>query len=630
MVGFGSNLRMGRRTGWEGAYLDYEYLKLLLSQAASVYEQHGAERTSSYHEYGRRGDMLDAIVGRPGERSHPGDPINDSNAVKQDFRDELFLESNSDNAFASSINARGETEDSSLDSGDENKFQEKSDPLLASDVHPPGMSYRQPPSQFPFSYSTQGGLFSSSSRENSDESEVEYDDKCGSVVYNPWRTGTTSSFSTGKANKAVSRRNKEVALNNEKKKSRRRQRKQQQQLQHQQQLLYEDNYYPTSKSAAFFERTHNAVPDTFIVEDIDDGGDETSDGFVPKKSLYLGGYTSLSPSISQSGSKSLLPPSTTKKVISQREKMLDLPSFEKTPTSLQIEYGASSSFVSGNDAASLPWKDGGVNYGSVWNGAAGSFVDESPAEGELGLPQQIKNVGRKSKKKQERKRAWRQRQKRQMVRQRKEQERKVPSHIRVAHSKARSITERFLGVLRAEVEKVTLFTEARLGELADTVGSLRFFSSEELTEHAGSRVAAFDYPFSDGGIHPSASSSSDEGNDIFSWSDSSSGQEIGSKEGVAGRFNAVDNVFSSPTRFPRNDTAFISVHGNRDGHKSFSEIEEKFEATKRKIAHFQEVRRTRPIFQRNDYIVGDDLLLVSDEADALTSVAVEVRFPFSQ
>ena len=38
MVGFGSSLRMGRRTGWEPAYLDYETLKLLLSQIEAVYE----------------------------------------------------------------------------------------------------------------------------------------------------------------------------------------------------------------------------------------------------------------------------------------------------------------------------------------------------------------------------------------------------------------------------------------------------------------------------------------------------------------------------------------------------------------------------------------------------------------
>ena len=37
---------------------------------------------------------------------------------------------------------------------------------------------------------------------------------------------------------------------------------------------------------------------------------------------------------------------------------------------------------------------------------------------------------------------------------------KVPIHILIAHSKARAITERFLGLLRAEVEKVTLFSHS--------------------------------------------------------------------------------------------------------------------------------------------------------------------------
>ena len=37
---------------------------------------------------------------------------------------------------------------------------------------------------------------------------------------------------------------------------------------------------------------------------------------------------------------------------------------------------------------------------------------------------------------------------------------KAPIHILIAHSKARAITERFLGLLRAEVEKITLFAHA--------------------------------------------------------------------------------------------------------------------------------------------------------------------------
>jgi len=127
--------------------------------------------------------------------------------------------------------------------------------------------------------------------------------------------------------------------------------------------------------------------------------------------------------------------------------------------------------------------------------------------------------------------------KRQRAEKRKALERKVPRHIRRAHTQAREITERFLGLLRAECEKVMLFAESRLGELADTAGSLRFPAVEDHHQRrdgagseggAGSsqhqihrRVESFDvaplsptgsgsyeYPLSDTGIHPSASSSS--------------------------------------------------------------------------------------------------------------------------
>ena len=39
MVGFGSSLRMSRRRGWEDAYLDYQSLRLLLTQIEAVYEE---------------------------------------------------------------------------------------------------------------------------------------------------------------------------------------------------------------------------------------------------------------------------------------------------------------------------------------------------------------------------------------------------------------------------------------------------------------------------------------------------------------------------------------------------------------------------------------------------------------
>jgi hypothetical protein len=78
MVGFGSSLRIARRPGWENAYLDYETLKLLLSQIEAVYEEEG-------HRRRQRGNF-DAT---------------ESPQTTSDYRDELFLESDSDEAYAS-------------------------------------------------------------------------------------------------------------------------------------------------------------------------------------------------------------------------------------------------------------------------------------------------------------------------------------------------------------------------------------------------------------------------------------------------------------------------------------------------------------------------------------------------
>ena len=54
MVGFGSSLRMGRRTGWEGAYLDYETLKLLLSQTEAVYEEQATVTNNNHNNNNNR------------------------------------------------------------------------------------------------------------------------------------------------------------------------------------------------------------------------------------------------------------------------------------------------------------------------------------------------------------------------------------------------------------------------------------------------------------------------------------------------------------------------------------------------------------------------------------------------
>jgi hypothetical protein len=49
-------------------------------------------------------------------------------------------------------------------------------------------------------------------------------------------------------------------------------------------------------------------------------------------------------------------------------------------------------------------------------------------------------------------------------------------------------------------------------------------------------------------------------------------------------------------------------------------------AARRQIARYAEIRRSRPTFQRNDHILGEDLLFLSaiEEADGFTAVGVEL------
>jgi hypothetical protein len=77
------------------------------------------------------------------------------------------------------------------------------------------------------------------------------------------------------------------------------------------------------------------------------------------------------------------------------------------------------------------------------------------------------------------------------------------------------------------------------------------------------------------------------------------------------------------------DAALHHHHAARDAKiKSLYSFgkHEGFDAAQRQIAHFEELRRNQPVFQRNDRIVGEDLLLISavDEADGYTAVGAEL------
>ena len=480
MVGFGSSLRMGRRSGWEAAYLDYETLKLLLSQIESVYEEHTEHEDDGGHHRLR------------------------------DYRDELFLESDSDAAYAS-VDDDDPTED--MEGALRHQQQASGLTLLES-------SSRQKQTAPGFA------LFESVSSDESGSLEDEAG-QCGAV---PWRT-----------------EKKQAAL----KKNRSRQR------------------YPAEENDFYVPnaRTSAGIKSFFLHEEgVDSFDTKTSSSLfnAPFQFNSLGGR----------------------------------------PTENSSLLGFANNDYSGVGDKTPPRQ----NYhdpGSAFMQTPHRRLSQSEQE-------QLTEERLKARKKRRHARKLR-----------RNREKKVPPHIRAAHAKARSITERFLGLLRAEVEKVTLFAQARLGELADTAGSLRFLSSEELTQWSESFVGkAYEHPLSDGGIHPSASSSSDEGGGHGGrWSGSSCDENESESSHYSQPF--AGGVSST-------EQAAFSAMGIRKsapdvlGQKK--EQQEHYEAAKQKIQHFQELRRERPIFLRNDHIVGEDLLLISavDEADAYSAVGVEL------
>ena len=503
MVGFGSTLRMGRRSGWEGAYLDYETLKLLLSQIEAVYEEEDHRR-----------------------------PQNGGTA---DYRDELFLESDSDAAYASL------EDDNDAPSNDEVESQ-----------------------------STQAKPFTLSYSHEASSSEEEVDvDTCGSVVpssltsWTTWDRGTKSTAdaaSSGKPNPRLASRMNAVDT------------------------IQEDEYYVKNPN----------VSTGFYMT----GGDGSQQEPAAGPSILNAPVLFRT---SQTEASSLLPPAT-----------------PAHPNSNLY------TFASAGDGITTP-------------PSTYSFME--PMDRTPSTPPNMPSLqSKKFFEERQKDRQQRRKQRRKLRAQRRERERKVPRHLRVAHSKARAITERFLGLLRAETEKVTLFAQSRLGELADTAGSLRFASIDD-ADHIPSNdmrtAASYEYPLSDGGLHPSASSSEDDGTGfgagVFPWSDSSDGED---SQGNDQRVPTVPKAFSvgalsDETAGRSNRTKSTPQKSTRKTTARSRENTDELEGShvvRRQLAHFASIRRNRPVFQRNDHILGEDMLLISavEEADGYTAIAVEL------
>jgi hypothetical protein len=550
MVGFGSSLRMARRSGWEGAYLDYETLKLLLSQIEAVYEEEG------HRQHHRTNVFLHDDEVNPNTTNNDGN--GNPRSKRKDFRVDLFLESDSDAAYAS-------------------VEEEERQPL--SPVSSPEDLEQQQVLHRSGGGTTQAKPFTLSySHEATSSEEGSMEGGCGVGV-----TQSLSSWATWDKN-AVSADKMDAEPKDSKKKPKKR------------------RVSPTLEDDDdnFYVKPFNhAATDTFFLA----GNEESSQSESQSNSILNAPMRTWA-----NESASLLPPGTPSHPVSA------LYSFQASNGSITPPRGVPAIFE--ND----------------FNAYEGHMSSS-------GGPPMLPSLDKHHVAERKRDRLVRRRKRKDLKAKRRQRERKVPRYIRVAHSKARAITERFLGLLRAETEKVMLFAQARLGELADTAGSLRFPSFDDGDYGNKSRsgsdkrgAGSYEYPLSDGGRHPSASSSDDDGaggRGQFPWSDSSDEDSR-----VSEQLPKLPNVYSmgglsddtdGRTNRTRRGTTHLKMDLKRTSNPEIKDSET-LKAVQRQIAHFADLRNDRPVFQRNEQILNEDMLLLSavEEADGFTAVAVEL------
>lgn len=154
-------------------------------------------------------------------------------------------------------------------------------------------------------------------------------------------------------------------------------------------------------------------------------------------------------------------------------------------------------------------------------------------------------------------------------------------------SNATTILFRFRGLLRAEVEKVILFANSRLGELSDTIGSLRYSSNEDGLDEMRRKSPSL----AEVGMHQLSSSDSDDD----------------------------DSGPSSASSLADEQEDGFGDNGNRRLRKIDSS------ETKKQLVLRDRLRISKPLFQKADFL-GEDFSLLSavDEVDAYAAVGVEL------
>lgn len=645
MVGFGSSLRLARRAGWEGAYLDYESLKLLLSQIEAVYEEEGHSRMSRENSVrDTLWDDAEILYEQPAgggrhRRHHHHRPSGGKRptghraaATARDYKDELFLESDSEAAFLS------------IDEEDYTTTDDDDDDDKQVDNY---INKQHATKPFLLSYS------------HEHPSSSEEGDKKGNdaLCWGGGKSGDTAGSNGSKQKSVKKRRKKRATL---------------------------PSIISEKEEGSFYSVTAGAAANTFYMAGGDDDVAKTPVAAnLPTSSNDYNASLQFFPTAE---STALLPatrtsssPSSLFTFTSATGESLTPPSWNMYPRqskTTNISTFHNHSRAPGGLAESTP-----ILLGDSFTSPRPSLVQPAP------LYQQFQNQQRVSAnyEKPERRRK-RERNVRRVHRQklRAQRERKVPRHLRLAHAKARAITERFLGLLRAETEKVLLFAQSRLGELADTAGSLRFPSFDEeyasnaynysqppqsdpqplhghhhhsnnnnnnTNSDSRAHCGAGTYEFGDGGMHPSASSSSDDGTGGGGlgggrpWTDSSDEEEDNSNAINGKTANASLQMSGEQTTRSRTQ----SIRGGLKAAsammmtmpKSFSgalsddtptnvtartKDMEKLQKVRRQITHFTALRKRRAVFQRNEQILGEDLLFLPavEETDGYTAVGVEL------
>ena len=443
MVGFGSSLRISRRKGWESSYLDYESLKLLLTHIEAVYEE---TRHVKNHPGGGgfRSQVGTVGSGGGGDSSlgnaqflffddgveggqHPMDltlagsseslrGLHEGGSRRKtkgrlDYRKELFLESDSDHAYAS-VNDAGRGGESDLESavGDVGVIENRDEPTGTIGAEERSMPHG----------GTRYGKFNAEGREydvhithptqGSDtwREKQELRPSYG-TVQDP---GIDERAADGEDNSYLTDTSGGHAGDNE-----------------------NDDYFYVDG-----ERSHDEFTDDEMTGLLDkDQEREDKEGensnffslFYLKKKEQARRYREMH-----------------EHQVRNQDQQAQAGTLNNFGRSVMVGgIGGGSSGISdsaGNNLAAGHHRSGPGKRMSVTGRAAAMGRDMSRSRGTTGGDKKTRGKRRVRKR----------------IKKKNVKRTKVPIHILIAHSKARAITERFLGLLRAEVEKVTLFSHS--------------------------------------------------------------------------------------------------------------------------------------------------------------------------